>query len=280
MLCREATGHDHRQARQARAAATRSPRRVSLAGPGFRTAATGSLASPATVAGVAGRRRAVGPARQDRRSPRGRAARAGRPAPRRRTVFPSLQPVLEIVHQRIAGIGCPRHCQSTVRSLSSTANEHPVVDAPDRAVRRRQQVSALAVAVVDQGVEDRDPPQRSVVALHQGDEVNTLVDVHPDLHHAGTDRAIAPDRRRDDRPPQGLGDDDRRPPLADSGCRPGSPRADVHRREACRSPAEARPCRSSPPPASATGADRAGFRSRRPRAARRSRARRWPGRRG
>ena len=59
-----------------------------------------------------------------------------------------------------------------------------VVDALDPPVGAGQQVAALAVGVVDHGVEDRHPAQVRVVAAGQLGQVDRLVDVDPQLAHA------------------------------------------------------------------------------------------------
>ena len=72
--------------------------------------------------------------------------------------------------------------------------------------RGRQQVAALAVGVVDDGVEDRHPAQVGVVAAGQHGQVDLLVDVDPQLAHAGPERPVAEDRRRHDVPAGGGAD--------------------------------------------------------------------------
>ena len=67
-----------------------------------------------------------------------------------------------------------------------------------------QQVAALAVGVVDHGVEERHPPQLRAIAAHQPLEVDALVDVDPQLDHAGAERAVAHHGRRHDVPAGGL----------------------------------------------------------------------------
>ena len=67
-----------------------------------------------------------------------------------------------------------------------------------------QQVAALAVGVVDDGVEDRHPAQVRVVAAGELGQVDGLVDVDPQLAHARAERALAHHGGRHDVPAGGL----------------------------------------------------------------------------
>ena len=74
----------------------------------------------------------------------------------------------------------------------------PVVAAVQVAVGDGEQVTDLPVGVVDHRVEDRHLPQRLVVrAAGKRDQVDALVQVDPQLAHAGAERPVAHDRRRD-----------------------------------------------------------------------------------
>ena len=84
--------------------------------------------------------------------------------------------------------GLPAHPHSTVRSLSSTCRLTPVVDAVDVAVDAGQDVSALAVGVVDQHVEHRHPAQPDVVGVDQRDLVARIVVGLQDRQIAGRQR--------------------------------------------------------------------------------------------
>jgi hypothetical protein len=75
------------------------------------------------------------------------------------------------------------------------------------AVGDREQVTDLAVRVVDDGVEDRHLAQAHVViAPGQGDKVHLLVQVDPQLAHARPERPVAHHRRRHYVPAGGAGD--------------------------------------------------------------------------
>ena len=82
-----------------------------------------------------------------------------------------------------------------------------MVDPEDVAVRRRQEVAALAIGVVDRGVEHGDPAQSWVVVDDHRDHVDRGIDVDPELQGAVAERPVAADRRRDDRPAHRLADE-------------------------------------------------------------------------
>jgi hypothetical protein len=68
-------------------------------------------------------------------------------------------------------------------------------------------VPALAVGVVDHGVEHRDPTQRGVVApAHQRDDIGMRILRDPQLNHARPQRGVLPvNSRRHDSPAGRLG---------------------------------------------------------------------------
>ena len=75
-----------------------------------------------------------------------------------------------------------------------------MVDTEDVAAGDRQQMAALAIGVVDDGVEDRDPAQAGVVLDDHRHDVLAIVGVDPELDHALTERALPEDGGRHDRP--------------------------------------------------------------------------------
>jgi len=75
-----------------------------------------------------------------------------------------------------------------------------VVDRVQVAARDRQEVTALAVRVVHDRVEDRHPAQRGQVAADERRQVHLGVDVHPQLHHAGAEGPVAQHGGRDHAP--------------------------------------------------------------------------------
>ena len=109
---------------------------------------------------------------------------------------------------------------------------HAVVDAVAVAAGHLEHVAALAVGVVDDDVEHRHPPERVGVLVDQRDRGVVLVDpvedvaeagrqdplgddrhrllvgvgLPPQLHHPRAVGPVAAQRRRDDVPPGGLGD--------------------------------------------------------------------------
>ena len=106
-----------------------------------------------------------------------------------------------------------------------------VVDAVAVPAGHRQHVAALAVGVVDHGVEDHHPAERGGVLVDEGDVVVTVVDtvedvqpprplgqrphdgdgllvvggLLPDLHHPGAVGPVTEERQRHDVPAEGLG---------------------------------------------------------------------------
>src|ERR1035437_1178605 len=72
-----------------------------------------------------------------------------------------------------------------------------VVDGLDSAAFERQQMSTLAIGVVEDGVEDRDSTQFWQVETGQLHDVDGRIDFPPQLHHSGPERTVAHDRRRD-----------------------------------------------------------------------------------
>ena len=90
-----------------------------------------------------------------------------------------------------------RRASATARSAACPAVERdPVVDAVHVAVGRREQVAALAVGVVDHRVEHGHPAQGGRSARISRRQVDGLVDVDPQLHHARAERAVPQHRRR------------------------------------------------------------------------------------
>src|SRR5665647_3423468 len=89
--------------------------------------------------------------------------------------------------------------------LRIDAERDPVVDALDQAIGAHEQVAALAVGVVDHGVEQRDPPQARVAGLEEGQDVHVVASGDPELEHPGAERALrAKDGGRHDLPARGL----------------------------------------------------------------------------
>ena len=91
-----------------------------------------------------------------------------------------------------AGRRAPAHCHSTVRSLSSVRKVTPwsmPYTCPSGVGSR---CPALAVCVVDHRVEHRDVPQPlEGRAGHQPGDVDAVVDVDPELHHADAGLTVA-----------------------------------------------------------------------------------------
>jgi len=83
-----------------------------------------------------------------------------------------------------------------------------VVAAVQVAVGDRQQVADLPVRVVDDRVEDGQVAQRLMIgSAGEGDEVDGVVDVNPELAHAGAERPLAHYRRRHEIPAGGPADE-------------------------------------------------------------------------
>jgi hypothetical protein len=82
-----------------------------------------------------------------------------------------------------------------------------VVAAVQVTVGDREEMADLAIGVVDDGVENRHLAQPGVVVTtREGDQVHLLVQVNPQLAHAGAERPVAHHRWRDNVPPGGAGD--------------------------------------------------------------------------
>ncbi len=71
----------------------------------------------------------------------------------------------------------------------------------------RQDVTALAVSVVDGRIEDRHPPQAWVVLVDPADDVDRLVGLDERLDHPVAERTVAQHGGRDDVPAARLGDE-------------------------------------------------------------------------
>ena len=108
-----------------------------------------------------------------------------------------LQHLDRLGRQRLAG---PAPQQGAQLGVDGEADA--VVDAVHVAVGHRDDVAALAVGVVHDRVEHRHPAQGRVVAAHERRQVDVVVAVDPELHHARAERALAQHGRRHD-PPAG-----------------------------------------------------------------------------
>ena len=209
----------------ARIRATRASRGASTAR-SIRTAARGSPASHRAASASA------------------RAQQAGDPAPRRLDLVrrevraeglaevgvesggDDLEPGELLVGHRLPG-----PAPQDGAELGVGVEADAVVDAVAVPAGHRQHVAALAVGVVDHGVEDHHPPERAGVLVDEGDVVVAVVDavedvqpprplgqrphdghgllvvggLLPDLHHPGAVGPVTQERQRHDVPAEGLG---------------------------------------------------------------------------
>src|SRR5436305_4662261 len=149
---------------------------------------------------LAGRDQAVNPA--PRRMHLGRAEqRAELLAERTVEVFPQLLQRLQELRLELLPAPTPQQRAQLVLDRKTDA----MVTAEDMTFRRRQQVPTLAVRVVDDRVEDRHPAERVDVTAREHAEAERLVDVDPELTHAGAEPPVAQYRRRHDAPPECFG---------------------------------------------------------------------------
>ena len=210
----------------------------------LRTAATGSPATSARGAGTARSPAARRPAGSSPapRSGRGASA-ASRRAPRRGRRGSAASPSSS---SGASALAAPRPQHGP--QLRHGREAHPVVDAVDvPAAVHRQDVPALAVGVVDRGIEHGHPPQSWVRRRDQLDDVDRRIRAPrrpgPCPRRTARRAARSAGRCPSRSPPRRA----TRRPRAGSASRPGSRRAGARRPSACRSP-----------PAAST---RAGFRA-------------------
>src|SRR3712207_7282029 len=81
-------------------------------------------------------------------------------------------------------------CTTLCRSLVLDREADAVVDAVHVPLRRRQQVAALAVGVVDDRVEERHPLQRRVLRARQRDKVEDRKSTRLNSSHANISYAV------------------------------------------------------------------------------------------
>ena len=116
-------------------------------------------------------------------------------------------------HQQIDGLVVERPALPAPQhgaQLVLVAERHAVVDALHESVRTRQQVTALAVGVVDDGVQHDHALEVRVLGTNEQTEVHRLVDVDPQLAHARSEGSVPHDGRWHESPAGRLGDDVRR----------------------------------------------------------------------
>ena len=85
-----------------------------------------------------------------------------------------------------------------------------MIDPEDMPIRHREQMSAFAIGVVDDRIEDGHPAKPWVRIQHHGHDVRRGIRMDPFLDHALAERALTEDRGWNQPPARRLGDEEGR----------------------------------------------------------------------